>query len=263
MTTLDLVCRFLAEFAPPILAAQWDNVGLLVGDRQADIRSVMTCLTVTPGTAAEAIDQKADLIVSHHPLPFHALKRLTTDTTPGRLLWDLIGHRIAIYSPHTSFDSAASGINHQLAMGLNLRAIAPLVPIDGAPEGTGSGRFGHLDRPCKLLEIAEQLKTFLGIDLIQVVGPLDRNVVRVAVACGAAGEFLEVARQADCQLLIVGETNLHTCLEAESTDVAMLLPGHYASERFAVERLAGVLADQFPELTVWASKQESDPLKWI
>ena len=108
MPSLASLCDYLEQFAPSTLAESWDNVGLLVGDREADVTSVMTCLTVTPTSAAEAIEGSVNLIVTHHPLPFHALKRLTTDSTPGRLLWQLIGHRIGIYSPHTSFDSAGS-----------------------------------------------------------------------------------------------------------------------------------------------------------
>ncbi|MEO8497908.1 MAG: Nif3-like dinuclear metal center hexameric protein, partial [Planctomycetota bacterium] len=81
--------------------------------------------------------------------------------------------------------------------------------------------------------------------------------------CGSAGSFLEAARSKDCDLLVTGETSFHTCLEAEATDMALLLPGHYASERFAVEILADVLAEQFPGIDVWASRDEADPLKWL
>src|SRR5689334_15108821 len=80
---------FLEEFAPPRLAESWDNVGLLIGDRQAEVRKIMTCLTVTPDTVEEAISSGAELIVTHHPMPFSAVKRLTNDTTVGRILLKL------------------------------------------------------------------------------------------------------------------------------------------------------------------------------
>lgn len=263
MTTLDTICRFLETFAPPQLAESWDNVGLLVGDRSMEVQRVMTCLTVTPSTAAEAMDRSADLIVTHHPLPFHAVKRLTTDTTPGRLLWELIGHRIAIHSPHTSFDSAAEGINQRLAQGLDLTAIAPLVPMEGADEGAGAGRCGLTATPISLNKLARQLAEFLHIDHLQVVGSLDRPVQRIGIACGAAGEFLSTAHDMACDVLVLGETNLHTYLEAEAIGTALLLPGHYASERFAVEQLADALGRALPELTVWASVREADPVAWL
>lgn len=263
MTRLADLCAFLESFAPSPLAESWDNVGLLVGDRQQAVQRLMTCLTVTPASVAEAVAARGELIVTHHPLPFHALKRVTSDHTPGRLLLQLIGAGIAVYSPHTAFDSAAAGINQQLAEGLGLVDVAPLVVKPGEDPAVGAGRYGRLPAPAPLLEMAARLKQFLGVDPVQAVGPPERPVARVAVACGSAGEFLEPARRAGCQLLVTGETGFHTCLEAEATDVALLLPGHFASERFAVVRLAQVLAERFPELTVWASRQERDPLRWL
>ena len=120
---LEDVCRFLNEFAPPRLAEDWDNVGLLVGDATRPVSKIMTCLTITPGSAAEAVSEHADLIVTHHPLPFRPLKRLTTETVPGRLLLQLIEASIAIHSPHTAFDSAAAGINQRLAVGIGLAGL--------------------------------------------------------------------------------------------------------------------------------------------
>ena len=76
MPAIEALRAFLEKFAPPRLAESWDNVGLLVGDRQTEVRRLMTCLTVTPATADEAIRGRADLIVTHHPLPFSAIKRL-------------------------------------------------------------------------------------------------------------------------------------------------------------------------------------------
>ena len=262
------VCHFLDEFAPPRLAEEWDNVGLLVGDPSRPLRKIMTCLTVTPASAAEAVRAEADLVITHHPLPFRPLKRLTTDTVAGRLLLQLIEASIAVHSPHTAFDSAAAGINQQLAEGLGLREIRPLVPGDHGDghlgdAQLGGGRCGQLAKPLPLSTVATQLKLQLAVDGLHQVGEADRPIQRIAVACGSAGEFLDVARQLGCDLLVTGETSFHTCLEAEATGVALLLPGHYASERFAVERLADVLAEEFPELEVWSSRDEQDPLRWV
>jgi putative NIF3 family GTP cyclohydrolase 1 type 2 len=107
------------------------------------------------------------------------------------------------------------------------------------------------------------LLAFLGIANLQIVGNVRQEIRTVAVACGAAGEFLEVARQAGSDAMLLGEARFHTCLEAEAWGLGLLLPGHFASERFAVEELAGLLGRQFPEIQVWASRQERDPLRWL
>ena len=95
-----------------------------------------------------------------------------------------------------------------------------------------------------------------------MVGQPEKMVRTVAVACGAAGEFLDAARQNGCDAMVLGEARFHTCLEAEATDICLLLPGHFASERFAMECLAEVLGRQFPDVQVWASRRERDPVHW-
>jgi len=263
MTEVQTICQFLEAFAPSRLAEEWDNVGLLVGDEAADVSRLMTCLTITPASAQEAIERGAEMIVVHHPLPFRALKRVTTNNTPGRLLWQLIRAGIAVYSPHTAFDSAGRGINQRLAEGLQLAEIVPLSPLPDDPEGLGAGRRGRLAQATRLADFAERAKQFLRVDGLHVVGHPDSQVRFPAVACGSAGQFLQPAREAGCDVLLTGETSFHTCLEAEAVGIALVLPGHYASERFAVEALADVLLAEFSQLEIWASRRETDPLQWI
>lgn len=263
MTTITDISNFFATHTPLHLAEDWDNVGLLAGDPQQPVSRIMTCLTITPASAEEAIRERAELIVTHHPLPFKPLKRLTTEQTAGRLLWSLARAGVAVFSPHTAFDSAAAGINQQLAAGLGLTQIAPLVLSKNDPAGLGSGRLGTLTTPQTLKQVAAKLALFLKIDGLQLVGDPIAQITRVAVACGSAGSFLPAAATAGCQLLITGETTFHTCLEAESLGMSLLLPGHFASERFACEQLAEVLKQQFPGLHIWPSRAEKDPVRWL
>jgi len=265
MPTVDDVARLLDEFAPLELAEEWDNVGLLVGDRGRAVCRLMTCLTLTPTTVAEAIEHKADMIVVHHPLPFRPVSQITTDTTPGRLLWDLIGARVAVYSPHTAFDSARGGINQLLAVGLGLSHVVPLMPSSaeaGAGDSSvGAGRCGLPEGSLTLADIAERVKDFLSLEHVRLVGPTDGAVHRIAVACGSGGSFLAEASAQGCDCLVSGEANFHTCLEAEALGVGLILAGHFASERFALERLADSLDAQFPDVQIWASEREEDPLR--
>ncbi|QDU27697.1 Putative GTP cyclohydrolase 1 type 2 [Anatilimnocola aggregata] len=263
MTTIADISSFFASHTPLSLAEDWDNVGLLAGDPAQPVTKIMTCLTITAASAAEAIHERAELIVTHHPLPFKPLKRLTTEQTPGRLLWSLARAGVAIFSPHTAFDSAAAGINQQLAEGIGLTQIQPLVPAKNDPNGLGSGRIGTLTKPITLQEAAALLANFLKIDGLQMVGEPNQKISRIGIACGSAGSFLPAAADSGCQLLITGETTFHTCLEAEALGLSLLLPGHYASERFACEQLAVVLKNQFPGLEVWPSRAETDPVRWL
>jgi dinuclear metal center YbgI/SA1388 family protein len=262
MLTVSVIAAFLEDFAPHRLAAEWDNVGLLVGDARRSLQRVMTCLTVTSDSVKEAIAEKAELIVAHHPFPFRDLKQVTTDTPEGRMLLELIEARIAVYSPHTAFDSARSGINQQLAEGLGLSDISPLV-ADTADPMLGTGRFGVLKSPASLGQIGTRLKDFLNLQGVHLAGDPQRSVRAVAVACGSAGELLEAAQRNGCDCFVTGEARFHTCLAAESQGMGLILLGHFASERFGVERLAELLAAQFPSATVWSCRSEHDPMRWL
>jgi dinuclear metal center YbgI/SA1388 family protein len=263
VTTINDVCGFMDSIAPTRLAEDWDNVGLLVGDRAGPAERVMTCLTVTPESAAEAIARNVDLIVSHHPIPFRPLKRLTTDTTATRILWDLIRAGVSIYSPHTGFDSASEGINQTLSQRLGLQGVQPLVPVEDDPQGLGAGRIGKLASSRSLADFVTTVKEAFSIAGIHVVGRMTDSVESIAVACGSGGSFLEKARRAHCDTFVTGEATFHSCLEAKANNISLVLLGHYASERFAVEELANRLADKFDTIEVWASDEESDPLAWV
>ncbi len=268
MTTISEIVQTLEELAPPHLAEDWDNVGLLIGDRENELTAIMTCLTLTANVAAEAIARKAQLVISHHPLMFRPVQRLTSDSIEGRLLLELISNGIGVYSPHTGYDSARDGINQQLAEMLQLTEICPLrltQPDDAQTNGgvaEGSGRCGSLSQPMPLEQLIGHVKAMLSVNHVQFVGDESRIIHRVGIACGSAAEFLQDAHRNDCEVLLTGEARFHACLEAESIGTAMILPGHYATERPAMERMADMLATRFGNLTVWASESEFDPVQW-
>jgi len=264
MPTIEDIVTSLENFAPPELAEDWDNVGLLVGSPEWPATRILTCLTITPTTVAEAIEHRVELIVAHHPLPFHSLKTITTATTAGRMLLQLIGARIGVYSSHTAFDSAQTGINQHLAIGLDLQQIEPLIPaVDAAEAEIGSGRMGSSGGQISLMEMVERVKSFLGIDTVRVVGGDNQPVNMVAIACGSGGTLLSTAIDRGCDCLVTGEITFHDCLEADARGVGLVLPGHFASEQFALLSLAEYLGEQHSGVEVWASRDERDPLRSV
>jgi dinuclear metal center YbgI/SA1388 family protein len=363
MPTVAEFAAHLERFAPCATAAEWDNVGLLLGDPADAVERAMTCLTVTPDVVAEAVSERAHLIVSHHPILFRAVKKLTATTPDGKVVLPLVRAGIAVYSPHTAFDNCAGGINESLSAALGVRNAVPLRPRDAArqcklvvfvPDGDlakvsdalfaagagvignytecsfrlagkgtffgtdsanpvvgqkgrredvdewrlevvmpekqvssavaamrkahsyeepafdvyplkpnaigGEGRIGELAQPATLSELAERTKRELRAASVQVVGDLSRSVRKVAVACGAAGEYLVDSIRSNADVFLTGELRFHDALAAREAGIGVILPGHYATERPAVEALAGQLAARWPGVTVWASCAERDPL---
>ena len=120
------IIRFMEEFAPPKLAEDWDNVGLLVGSREDEIKKVMVCLDVTPEVIEAAEANNANLIISHHPLIFKGLKRINDGDFKGRMIMNLIRKGINVYSAHTNLDVTKGGVNEQLSRVLGLKNLKNL-----------------------------------------------------------------------------------------------------------------------------------------
>ena len=260
---MPLIHEILSELEQQIplsLAETWDNVGLLLGDAQAEATGIMTCLTLTDEVADEAIREGANLVITHHPILFKAVKRLTSETNEGRMLLKLVRAGVSVYSPHTAFDSARDGINQQIAEALGLRDIQSIRPKPQSVEG--AGRRGHLAFPLKLAELLKRLSGVCPAEQFTYVGDLDQTCKTIAIACGAAGDFLPDAAALGCHAFITGETRFHTCLEARTLGTALIMTGHYASERPAVEHLAEQLLTQWSPLKVWASQIETDPVRF-
>lgn len=255
----------LKTFAPLELAEDWDNVGLLLGDSSQAVASVMTCLTLTPDVAAEAVRENVDLIVSHHPILFRPIQRLTTETSEGRMLLQLAQANVSVYSPHTAFDSAKTGINDFLARRMELQHASPIRPAENKAELNseliGAGRFGSRPTAVSLASFLDEVKLKFGLSVLQYVGDENAMVQKVAVACGSAAEFLNDAASLGCDTFVTGEARFHACLEARQLGVNMILLGHFISERPAIEFLAAHIKDVFGELVVFPSKSETDPLR--
>ena len=156
------------------------------------------------------------------------------------------------------FRGSMSSLNQQWAEAIELSEIKSLVDSEQDDE-LGSGRYGQFDAGT-LIDLMARVAGFLKTFQVRYVGERMQSIRRVAVACGSGGSFLDAARRKGCDALITGESNFHGCLEAQSTGVGLILVGHYASERFAMEQLADRLAAEHGELTVWPSDTESDPI---
>lgn len=161
--TCRQIIQELDKLAPPKLAEKWDSVGLMVGNPGQEIKKLWTTLDVTLELVEAAARDQVDLIVSHHPLIFKALKQLDMSTASGKIMEKLIKANISVVSAHTNLDNAYGGVNDVLAQTLMLQDIRPLtvdfreqlvklvvfVPADyeqavyEAVMAAGAGHIGH------------------------------------------------------------------------------------------------------------------------
>lgn len=127
MVKCQVVMDIMEQIAPRSLAEDWDNPGLLVGDPEQEVHGILVCLDVSEAVVEEAMARKCDMIISHHPIIFQAVKKMRTDLPLGRLLQKLLVRRIAVYAAHTNLDIAAGGVNDVLAARIGLTDLEPFV----------------------------------------------------------------------------------------------------------------------------------------
>lgn len=219
--------RVMEGIAPPALALEWDNAGLLVGPENTDIRTVLVALDCTPVVAREAADRGADLVLTHHPQFFHPVNRLLLDAPDTAAACILLRHGIGHYAAHTSLDAAEGGVNDVLAA---------LFGVQGTPFGDGIGRIGALPAPETLKDFAARVGQTLDTT-VRVVGERQMILRRAAFIGGAGGMDLAAAKEAGADVLVTGEIKHNEALDALFLGLACVVAGHDETERIILKPL--------------------------
>ncbi len=233
MKISDVIERIEKEF-PQELAYEWDNVGLLVGDRNREVTNVVTCLDVTEDVIEFAKNAQAELIISHHPVIFSPINCINGDTKSGKLLMDVIENKIAIYSAHTNCDKAENGINSRLAEMFGLSSVESL-------EEDGLGRIGNLPKELPFDEFAKTVENELSTK-VRFCGDTKKLVKRVAICSGAGGDVIPTAISKGADVLITGDTKYHQMLDFKG-DINIIDAGHFGTECIVAEIFAEILCD--------------------
>lgn len=254
---LHEVLAALEAIAPLEHAESWDNVGLLCGDRAAEVSSALLAIDATLDVIDEAARANCELIVAYHPVIFEGLKRVVA----GQTAFEAVRRGIAIYSPHTALDVAVGGTNDVLGDALGMTSRAPLRKTTRAKErGTneGIGRIGAIARASRR-DVVERLKRALGVEAALVAGPLDAPAERAAVCAGAGGDLLSAAIAERADVFVTGELRHHDALRASASGMTVIALRHSATERCALPSLAERLRMGAPGLHVKISEADRDP----
>lgn len=214
------VCDWLNAFAPFDTAESFDNVGLLLGDPAAEVHNVVFGMDLTESLAREAVQLGAELIITHHPFIFHALKRIRYDEPQGNILMLLMQHRINVIAAHTNYDKAPGGICDSLARALDLQSIECCEDYV---------RVGRLNRPYSAPDLSAYITAALRIQP-RCYPASTAPITRVAVSGGAYGEGYEAALAAGAQAFVVGEIAHHEILDAHARGMTIYDAGHFPTE---------------------------------
>ena len=234
LATVNDLVALLEELMPSNLAEDWDNVGLMLGRKGKTVKKILLALDLTKEVVEQAISQKADLIVTHHPAIFKKLKRVVDNDWQQDLLLTLAENGIAVYSAHTNLDCVSTGVNDVLAKLLKLD------DADVLDESNGLGRIGVVEKML-LADYAQLVKASLKADYV-TVGDAGKPVHKVAVCGGAGSDLIDIALAKGADTLVTGDVKYHSAQQAVFSGLNIIDAGHQPTELPVLDKLADRLS---------------------
>ncbi len=252
------IIEIIEKVCPERLAYSWDNVGLLCGDGEKEVRKVFVTLDTNIRTVKEAINKDADMIVSHHPILFDAIQRIDYTDSTGQMLKLLIENNIPLFAAHTNMDTARGGINDRLAEMFSLGDVK-ILDRHTDDETAGLGRYGKIKNTVKFSEFAKQCKKILNTP-IRAAGDMDKEITTVAVASGSCCEVIPVAKEKGADVIITADMKYHNMIDMSELGICIIDAGHYPTEICVMDIFADILKDT--ELEIIKSENK-DIFKFI
>lgn len=239
------IAAVIEQFAPLSIQEGWDNSGLCIGSPEAPVSSILLGLDCTPELVDEAIACGADMIVTHHPLIFSGLKKITPENIVGEAVIKAIKAGISIYAAHTNADKVIAGVSGAMAARLGLKNVQ-ILDQDG--EGTGLGVVGDLPEPISAQEAVALVKDRFSLKAMRTSRALEGKISRVAMCGGSGGSLISAAARSGAQLYISGDISYHNFFTKEGFMIMDI--GHYESEIEIVDILFSLLKKNFPTFAV-------------
>jgi len=246
------ICTLIELEYSTEFACDWDNVGLLAGRRDKEVKKILLALDATDETVRAAVEREADMLITHHPMIFTPVKRVTDEDMIGRRLITLIQHDISYYAMHTNYDTRGMA---DLAAGLlNLQQCTVLEEVK---DGEGIGRVGVLPKRMTLEECARLVKEVYRIPNVKIFGDPETKVCSAAVCPGSGKGTLKEALGFGCEVYITGDIDHHTGIDAVDQGLCIIDAGHYGIEHIFMEDMRAYL-----EKVLTGVRMECMPMKY-
>jgi len=257
----DIVSYFTA-LIPPEMKMDFDNVGLLVGLNELEVKTAVVALDITDDVIDEAIMANAQIILSHHPM-FFELKQVNDESLIGRKIIKMIQNGISGFCQHTNLDCVSGGVNDALAdwLGIQVEGFldGPHFTSDGAEYGMG--RFGHLPSPVDFEDYLCDVKFVLNSGGLRYHNA-GRPVCNMALCGGSGGNFVEAAVRLGCDTLVTADVKYHQFLAAKELKINLIDADHFCTENVVVPVLSEMLKKGFPDIEVIVAKSHCQIAKF-
>ena len=263
MPTVADILQYTETIAPPYMKEDWDNVGLLCGRKDKEVSKILVALDPFRNVIDEAIEEKADLIVTHHPLIFGSpLLSVSEDTETGRNLLALIENGIAAINAHTNLDLAPGGINDVLAHTLGLEEVQVITPEGTDTQGRPYGLLrSGIVKEQPLTEFLSSVKEKLHCEGLRYVDG-GKPVRKVAVGGGSCAGGIEEVVAAGCDTFVTADVKYNQFRTAFELGLNLIDAGHFHTENPAMPVLAAKLQAAFPEIQVKLSEKHRECMKF-
>ncbi len=259
MTIREIIAP-IEEFAPLSLQESYDNAGLVVGRLDDELQGgVLLAVDVTEAVIEEAIEKGCGLIITHHPIIFHPLKRLNSASVVERCVEMAIRHNIALYACHTNLDSAPNGMSWHVGEMLGLQNMEVLQPTT---ESAGFGVVGTLSQPIAERDFLTKVKSTFSVGALRHSALLGGEIKRVAICTGAGASLMREAKASGCDVYLTADLKYNDFYTPDSHFVVVDM-GHFESEFCAIAILFDILSKIFINFALHKSAQSKNPVHYF
>lgn len=249
------IASAIERFAPISLQEDWDNSGFCIGSPESDVNKVLVGFDCTPSIVEEAISIGADMIITHHPLIFTGIKKISDRTMTGRMIISAIKNDIVIYSCHTNMDKVPGGVSGRMAAKLGLRDVK-ILQDDGT--GNGLGVIGLLPCPLHSEDFVKLVKDSFSLQSLRSSKLIDKPISKVAMCGGSGREFIGKAEFEGADAYLCGDISYHNFFC--DSDFMVLDVGHYESEIDIVQTIYDIVRENFPTFAAQIAKSKNNPV---
>lgn len=237
MVTVQDIYQKLDEFCPFFTAMGFDNCGILVGSPSQEVAACVIALDITNEVIELAMKQKAQLIITHHPIIFHALKSVIDHERVFRL----VQNNISVISAHTNLDIAQGGVNDVLAELFGLQNVRVFENADGVV------RVGEIPEKTTGKQFAQTVKTVLQSKTVTVTHG-EKEIQTVAVCGGSGGDYLQAVMDSSIDALVTGEADHDVVIDAINYGCTLICAGHHYTEAPVLATIETLIQNTFPSV---------------
>lgn len=255
------IAAAIEDFAPLAWQESYDNAGLIVGRMEDEVHRALLAVDVTDEVLDEAEREGCDLVITHHPILFHPLKRFNSATPVERCVERAIRKGIALYACHTNLDSAPEGMSWRLAAELGIEERELLEP-SAKGEGVGFGVVGNLPHPMPTIDFLQQVKARLHLGVVRHSAPATEQVRRVALCTGAGASLIGQARKAGAELYLTADLKYNDFMTPDGA-LTVADIGHFESEYCAIDILFDILSKKISTFALLKSAEARTPIHYL